>query len=415
MELTKRKSIRRFSSVAIGVFASTGTTYLLFLLFATNSTVSGLGLYGLATAIVAIIVRFMDGVSGQRLFQEIDAFAKLGRLGAVNGHRIVAYLIVGGLVEVFVRLLPGDSLDWSGMLLIGQGFYASIIGTRILEVKSVPLLFAQLGNSVAFIVASLLIFLGRTQIDSKSMILINATVLIVSSIPFVVYDLLLWRGDRKFLSKGVSEVLYGSSDGKKQLVFLTGYQAANALSGSIDSIVSGFGGSADIARYQAVQRPLLGLATFNVAIGQFSMNRVAVGGRAVIRRLLLVFSPALVMWPIIGVVCVLFLPLIMPRETVPQVWIGGLIGFAYGLGALMQITGTYLMHQKRSFDLLKSTIVQLMVMLLIGCLIVPIWGLGGVACSLVLARIGGFVVQWYFVRVSWSFAEVSNGERLKSH
>ncbi|MFB9818552.1 hypothetical protein [Arthrobacter ramosus] len=385
----KRSGVSGAASYVTGILLSTGSTYLLFVCFSFNSPPAAVGGFALWASCVAVILQFIDGVSAQRIAQvrsELASYAEDVSRGVnyTNRGRLLILLIVAVPIgAIAFNFSPSLGLGLF-TILVGQGAYSFCLSARIFDPTPGSLLRLQVVNCIVYCLAAAAVWVIPVDFTSDELLLISGCASLFSAIPFIVRDII----DRSSISLAVSDEfrLIYISDKWTHLGALCAYQAVNACGTAVDTLLTGLGGLQTAADYQLIKRPMLALGSLNIALGQYSMNRYSLQGTAGWKRSLWFISPVMVIWPTFGVIGLVIVSWITPAGYQLSFEGGILLALSFAIGALLQVTGTIVLVQKRTGVLLFSSVVRVFFLVGIAVFSVPAMGVAGIAFALVLAN-----------------------------
>lgn len=410
---SSRRSLVRLGGFVVGVIGSTMSTYLLFLAFSHRAELDDLGRFALGTSLAGLVVRLVDGVSTQRLAQvghlrstsQSPGGAGVGPAEEEGVRRLLTLhagsrtaLGSGAAVVVGLGALPWGlpTATCLAAVTLGQCWVALVLSNRLFDRSRQRLLVAQGVNAVVFTVAAGLVLASERRLSAGMLLLVQALVSCLASAPFLVQDLRASRASRSARTTQSANVPFRDwflrPGCRRQTASLVALHATNAATASADSFLAGSAGLRAVAEYQTVQRPLLALGALNTAVGQYVLNRFS-GRRFSVGRALILATPALVVWPLLGLLAAAVVDVLAPNGLTGSASVCVVLAEAYALGAISQITGGALLLAHRAAVLVASATAQLLVLVAVGLLLVPALRTVGVAAAVLSSR--AVLVLWH--------------------
>lgn len=355
-----------------------------------RASADAVGLFALASAGVATVVQFLDGVSSQRVTQARAGLVALnpeneGSVNFINTGRLLMLIGVATVVSAVWLLFDIEVGLSVGALLVGQGAYAFAVSTRIYSASPKSLVFLQLFNFAVFCVTASAVFFTSVLMSAASLLLVSGVSSFCAAMPFLARDLMERRKLRHTFRHEFT-LLYTSSSWR-HLGGLVAYQGVNALGGATDTLLTSIGGLRTAAEYQIIRRPMLALSSLNVALGQSAINRYSRGDTSGWQRSLLRLLPIVVVWPTLGIIGLLLVRKITPLEYDISMLAGGLLALSFAVGAFLQVSGTLVLVRMQSMGLFVAVVARIAVLIIMAMITVPSLGVVGIGLSLVVANV----------------------------
>lgn len=376
-------------SYVVGILCSTASTYVLFIVFSLRSEPESLGLFALWSGAVAIILQFIDGVSAQRIAQGHAELSVLcgkrpGSVDYLNRGRFVVVVAAGMVVFVFAYLFDSALATGAATMLVGQGAYALCVSTRVFE-SSKSLLALQLFNCLVYCIAAAAAIIMPIGSGAGTLLTLSGLASLFAALPSLIRDF-IDRAGMDLSAREEARLLY-LSHSWRHLGSLTAYQAVNACGTAVDTLLTAVGGLRTAAEYQVIKRPMLALSSLNVAVGQHALNKYARGSTAGWQKSLIVLSPVLVAWPVLGLVGLVLVRWITPDDYDVSFLGGGLLAFSFAVGAFLQITGAIVLVRKKTTALFVAALGRIVVLILIAVIATPELGVVGIGIAIVVANL----------------------------
>ncbi|MFW0774886.1 hypothetical protein ACLRGI_17140 [Paenarthrobacter nitroguajacolicus] len=401
----------RAAPYAVGILASTGSTYVLFLVFSLVSPPDSLGLFALWGGIVAIFIQFIDGISAQRIaqgHQDLSTISPLthGSVNFLNLSRFGVVVIVGLLTSLMAFIADPAMTIGVFVMLTGQGAYALCVSTRVYGPPE-SLLRLQLFNCLVYLLVSAGCFLLPEAPSGNLLMILSGVASLAAALPSLIRDFIDRLRMDLPLTKELKQLYLGQS--WKHLGSLAAYQAVNAFGGAVDTLLTALGGLRTAAEYQVVRRPMLALGSLNVAVGQHALNRYAQGSTKGWPMALARLTPVLIAWPLLGLAGLAVVRWITPDDYDVSILAGILLATSFALSAFLQITGTIILVRSHTFALFVSSLGRILVLVLVAYVAVPSLGVVGIGIAVVLANV--FLLAAHLCLLV--FGERGNGRHRK--
>jgi hypothetical protein len=348
----------RAAPYAVGILASTASTYILFLVFSITAAPDSLGLFALWSGIAAIVVQLIDGVSAQRIAQAHRELSSLSHrpdssLNFLNPFRFALLVSVSLFISLLVLVFDASKFASFFVLVVGQGSYALSVSSRVFG-HPLRLLGLQLFNCAVFLVVAVLCFLLVSNPTADSLMLLAGIASLAASVPCLVRDVISRSRMDIPLGMELRTLYLGKS--WKHLLGLVAYQGVNACGGAVDTLMTALGGLRTSAEYQVIRRPMLALGSLNAAVGQHALNRYAKGSSVGWSKALIQLAPVLVMWPLLGVGGLVVVRWVTPDDYEVSTLAGVLLAVSFALSAFLQVTGTVILVRNRTFTLIFASV-----------------------------------------------------------
>jgi hypothetical protein len=303
-----------------------------------------------------------------------------------------------------ISAVSGALVIWAGaptafgvaVLTFGQGVFAFVVSGRVYRPDRRSLLIAQLVNAVVFVAACVFVIQSGRQLVAASMMQINGLLCLLAGGPLLAWD--YHKAYRRKVELIPLRALVTSVRFNGSFYPLMLLQGTNSLTASADSWSAGLGGLQTAGAYQAIQRPLLGLGGLNSAVGQLAVNALAGRSHLASRTILLKAAPAVMIWPALGLMASVVLRLFLPSSIPVSMLACAILGLAFGLGAVTQISGTLLLVMGRGGWLSAGALVQLVVICLAGFALVSHLGVLGVVLAVLASRFSLVIIHLLGVR-----------------
>lgn len=389
--------LRSYGRFALGAASSAAATYLLFLAFAHAGTLAELGTFGIYGAVSAGVVNFVVTLTEQRIAQEAvrdasrdGAAAELVRYSLARVLTVLLAAAVVGLVALAASGAVQLALA-AAFAVLGQGALGVALGPRVMGSSGRSQLALQLGAALATLGVAAWVVTSADGLSGSTMLWLLGGARGMAALLPLAQDV----ARRGASLSGLLGLLLGSRRSRRDTRHLAALQGSNALLGTLDTVVVATAGSVAVGAYQLVQRPLQGLAVLNGALGQLALNRSAspAGARLSVRRLVrtgLVLTGA---WLVLAVLAGWF-----ARSTAPPgvelawpLFLG--LGAAAGIATMAAIAGPHLILRGASGAVLVGSLLQLLVVAVVGWFAVAALGYGGMVLAVLAARAAAVVVQ----------------------
>lgn len=392
-----RSDLRSYGRFALGAASSAAATYLLFLAFAHSGTLVELGIFGIYSAASAGVVNFVVALTEQRIAQEAvrdvsrgGAAAELVRYSLSRVLAVVLAALVVGLVALAVSSTMPLAMAAAAAVL-GQGVLGVALGPRVMGSSGRSQLFLQLGGALATLCVAAWVVFSAGRLSGSTMLWLLGGARGAAALLPLARDVA--RRGASF--SGLVGLLLGSRGSRRDTRHLAALQGSNALLGTLDTLVVGTAGSAAVGAYQLVQRPMQGLAVLNGALGQLALNRSAhpAGARLSVRRLVSTGLVLTAAWLVLAALAGWF-----ARSTAPpgvelawSLFLG--LGAAAGIASMAAIAGPHLILRGASGAVLVGSLLQVLVVAVVGWFAVTALGFGGMVLAVLAARAVAVVVQ----------------------
>lgn len=358
---------RRVSGLTVAALWSSGTTYLLFALYARSASAADLGRFVALSSVVMMAAQLLDGGTGLLMVRDVAATGSDGERQAlmaltlrrrVRGLFLAVPLVGAASLWLFAA---GDYLAAAiaAVFLAGTAIYGFVLQVFQATRNFRRLVFLQMANGAVFVGGAALVMVVIEQPSVSVMLLVPAGAFVLLALAGLGA---VWRQ--------VSGTPAVGGAGHRELYAVRGGATAVAVTSNADQVLLGAVSATTLAAYAGAQRAALGVAALSTALMAYLLPTVSAGEPEQHRRLLRLTSRSTV--PVglasaaIGAALAWPLRVVYDDPNLAEPAVLALLMPAYALGALSTPSVSVLYAHRRGAMVAALTTGQA-VIVLAGC------------------------------------------------